>query len=135
MAVVRSMFTCRSILSRYAVAEHFLRRSPSIIDEHKQVIIEHMAMVHQSANVYCERHADRMKRTVYVMSRHYLDYIQTFLHLYNEKANVLTRQAERLHTGIVRIDEARVLIQDMNRKLDQQRQELGLFECRCFSTI
>ncbi|CAF4333875.1 unnamed protein product [Rotaria sp. Silwood2] len=69
----------------YAVAEHFLSRFKLISDEYKNNIIEHMAMIHESANFY----------------------------------------SERLNAGIIRIDEASVLIQEMDKKLEIQRKELG----------
>ena len=56
-----------------------------------------------------------------------LDFLQTFLQLYKQKTEELIKQAERLNVGIVRIDEASVLIQEMDRKLEKQRKELGQF--------
>ena len=66
-----------------------------------------------------------MRRTVYVTPKNYLDFIETFLRLYDDKGDQLTKQAERLQVGIIRIEEASVLIKEMNRKLEKQRHELG----------
>ncbi|UJR10037.1 hypothetical protein I4U23_014260 [Adineta vaga] len=111
----------------YAVAEHFITR----FIEFKTQIIEHMAMVHQSANFYCDLYTEKMHRSAYATPKNYLDFIHTFLHLYKQKTEDLVKQAERLNIGIVRIDEASILIQEMDKKLEKQRKELAIKTKKC----
>ena len=84
-----------------------------------------MAGVHQSANVYCDMYTQNMRRSAFATPKNYLDFIHTFISLHEQKKDQLAKQAERLNVGIVRIDEASVLIQDMDRRLEKQRRELG----------
>ena len=84
-------------------------------------------MVHESANFYCDLFIEKMRRFAYATPKNYLDFLRTFLQLYEQKIEDLAKQAERLNVGIVRIDEASVLIHEMDQKLEKQRRELG--EC------
>jgi len=106
------------------VAEHFISRFKLIS---KKNIIEHMAMVHESANFYCDLYFEKMRRYAYATPKNYLDFIHTFIDLYKQKKEDLSKQAERLNVGIIRIDEASILIQEMDRKLEKQRKELGKY--------
>jgi hypothetical protein len=87
-----------------------------------------MAMVHESANFYCDFYLEKMRRFAYATPKNYLDFIHTFTNLYQQKKEDLSKQAERLNVGIIRIDEASVLIQEMDRKLEKQRQELSEYD-------
>ncbi|CAF5210401.1 unnamed protein product, partial [Rotaria magnacalcarata] len=112
----------------YAVAEHFISRFQLISDEYKNNIIEHMGMVHESANFYCDIYVEKMRRSAYATPKNYLDFIHTFTQLYKQKKDDLSKQAERLNVGIIRIDEASILIEEMDKKLGKQRKELGKYE-------
>ena len=87
-----------------------------------------MAMVHESANFYCDLYTEKMRRSAYATPKNYLDFIHTFTDLYKQKKDDLSKQAERLNVGIVRIDEASILIHEMDKKLEKQRKELGEYE-------
>jgi len=84
-----------------------------------------MAMVHESVNFYCDFYIEKMRRYAYTTPKNYLDFIHTFIDLYQRKKEDLSKQAKRLNVGIVRIDEASILIQEMDKKLEKQRKELG----------
>lgn len=117
------------------MAEHFLSPIKEFDDELKTKLVEHMTIVHQSANFYSD-----LRRTVLIVPKNFLEFIQTFLRLYREKSDEFRRQAERLNSGIVRIDQASVLIREMDKKLEKQRKELGQIDssnCRrqCFEFL
>ena len=82
-------------------------------------------MVHQSANFYSDLYVETLRRSVYATPKNYLDFLYTFLQLNKGKTAESVKQAERLNVGIVRIDEASVLIQEMDKKLEKQRRELS----------
>jgi dynein heavy chain len=86
-----------------------------------------MAMVHESTNYYCDIYIEKMRRYAYVTPKNYLDFIQTFIDLYKQKKEDSSKQAQRLNIGIIRIDEASILIQEMDKKLEKQRRELGKY--------
>ncbi|CAF3823814.1 unnamed protein product, partial [Adineta steineri] len=115
----------------YAVAEHFISDFKLITNEFKNNIIEHMIMVHESANFYCDLYTEKMHRSAYATPKNYLDFIHTFIQLYKQKKDDLLKQAERLNVGIIRIDEASILIQEMDRKLEKQRKELAIKTQKC----
>ncbi|CAF4829118.1 unnamed protein product [Rotaria sp. Silwood1] len=115
----------------YAVAEHFISRFKLISDEYKNNIIEHMAMVHESTNFYCDIYMEKMRRKAYATPKNYLDFIHTFIYLYKQKKEDLSKQAERLNVGIIRIDEASILIQEMDKQLEIQRKELAIKTKKC----
>ena len=68
-----------------------------------------------------------MRRYAYATPKNYLDFIHTLTELYKQKKEDLSKQAERLNVGIIRIDEASVLIEEMDKKLEKQRKELGKY--------
>ncbi|CAF1414151.1 unnamed protein product, partial [Adineta steineri] len=115
----------------YAVAEHFISDFKLITNEFKNNIIEHMIMVHESANFYCDLYTEKMHRSAYATPKNYLDFIHTFIQLYKQKKDDLLKQAERLNVGIIRIDEASILIQEMDKKLEKQRKELAIKTQKC----
>ena len=123
--LMRSISMIKYIL-RYAVAEHFISRFKLISNDDKTKIIEYMVMVYESTNFYCDIYMEKMRRTAYVTPKNYLDSIHTFVDLYKQKKDDLSKQAERLDVGIVRVDEASILIQEMDKKLEKQRTELGM---------
>ncbi|CAF1458544.1 unnamed protein product [Adineta steineri] len=90
-----------------------------------------MIMVHESANFYCDLYTEKMHRSAYATPKNYLDFIHTFIQLYKQKKDDLLKQAERLNVGIIRIDEASILIQEMDRKLEKQRKELAIKTQKC----
>lgn len=90
-------------------------------------------MVHQSAIFYSDLYVETLRRSVYATPKNYLDFLLTFLQLYKSKTDESVKQAERLNVGIVRIDEASVLIKDMDRKLEKQRRELSKLPFRMLS--
>ncbi|CAF4846673.1 unnamed protein product, partial [Rotaria sp. Silwood2] len=85
--------------------------------EYKNNIIEHMAMVHESANFYCDIYMEKMRRKAYATPKNDLDFIHIFIHLYKQKKEDLSKQAERLNVGIICIDEASILVQEMDKKI------------------
>lgn len=96
-------------------------------NDYKNNVMEHMAMVHESTNFYCDIYMEKMRRSAYATPKNYLDFLHTFYQLYKKKKDELSKQAERLNVGIIRIDEASLLIQEMNKKLEKQRKELGKY--------
>lgn len=110
-------------------------RFKTLSDEVRGSIVEHMSLVHETANFYCDLYTEKMHRNVYATPKNYLDFIHTYAELHKQKTGDLIKQAARLNVGIVRIDEASVLIQELDKKLEKQRKELGASSFACSFSI
>lgn len=56
------------------------------------MIIKHIVYTHQTMNVYTNDFLVKLKRKNYLTPTHYIDYINTFLNLVNEKTDIITQQ-------------------------------------------
>ncbi|KFO71450.1 Dynein heavy chain 10, axonemal, partial [Cuculus canorus] len=115
----------------YAVAESFIGNSPRIPPEHSESVIEHMVMVHESVGDFSNRFLQKLRRSNYVTPKNYLDFINTYSKLLEEKNEFILAQCKRLDGGLVKLKEASIQLVELNNKLAEQKIVLAEKSAAC----
>ncbi|XP_055533348.1 dynein axonemal heavy chain 10 [Wyeomyia smithii] len=115
----------------YAVAKVFLADHVKIPDVHREPIISHIVHVHQSLKHYTQQFLLKLRRKNFVTPKHYLDYINTYLKLIEEKDNFIMQQCSRLSDGIEKINEASLQIDQLSIIVEEQRKNVVEAALRC----
>ena len=85
---------------------HF--KVPSLSDAsfgHREAVVNAMVYVHTTLHTVNRRAARRGQRVMAITPRHFLDFIQHFVKLYNEKRAALEEEQLHLNVGLNKIDE------------------------------
>jgi dynein heavy chain len=64
-----------------------LLQNPLIADDMRDHVVEHIVLVHSSVGAYSKQFAQRLRRSNYVTPKNYLDFINTYLKLLQDKDN------------------------------------------------
>ncbi|XP_037072682.1 LOW QUALITY PROTEIN: dynein heavy chain, cytoplasmic-like [Pollicipes pollicipes] len=91
---------------------------------HRDAIVNAFVHVHQSLHRANQRLAKRGQRTTAITPRHYLDFINHFVKLYNEKRADLEEQQLHLNVGLNKIAETVEQVEEMQKSLAVKSQEL-----------
>jgi dynein heavy chain len=105
----------------FAVASVFLKENPKIPEIYRDHIIEHVVHVHTSIEDYVKDYLIKLRRKNYVTPKHYLDLMQTYLKLLDEKNLYIDSQCNRLQSGMTKIEEASAELAVLNAKLAKQK--------------
>ncbi|XP_058981464.1 dynein axonemal heavy chain 10-like [Musca domestica] len=114
-----------------AVAELFLCEHELIPGTYSENIMHHVVHVHSSMHHYSKDYLQKLRRNNYVTPKHYLDYINTYLRLLEEKNSFITMQRDRLHEGINKIDEASKQIDELRILVTEQKHKVGIASEEC----
>ncbi|XP_041455872.1 dynein heavy chain 10, axonemal-like [Lytechinus variegatus] len=106
-----------------AVATVFLGHEDvkSIPDDKRTSVVDHVVFVHQSVSDYSTQFALKLRRNNYVTPKNYLDFINTYLKLLDEKDEYILSQCKRLEGGMAKLVEASVQLNELNEKLAVQK--------------
>ncbi|XP_021370512.1 dynein heavy chain 10, axonemal-like isoform X1 [Mizuhopecten yessoensis] len=105
-----------------AVASVFIAPDNKLIpDENRENVVSHIVLVHQSVGEYSKKFQQRLRRNNYVTPKNYLDFINTYLRLLDEKDNFILSQCERLSGGLMKIAEASEQLAILNDRLAVQK--------------
>ncbi|GAB1598225.1 dynein axonemal heavy chain 10 isoform X2 [Argonauta hians] len=105
-----------------SVAAVFISTDNALIpSEYRMNIIEHFVMVQQIVGVYSDQFQIRLRRNNFVTPKNFLDFIETYLKLLNEKDKFIKGQCDRLTGGLLKIKEAREQLDVLNEKLVIQK--------------
>ena len=81
----------------YAVASVFISPDNNLVPEdHREAVVSHVVMVHESVGRYSKQFQQKWRRNNYVTPKHYLDFINTYLKLLEEKDNFILAQVVNL---------------------------------------
>jgi dynein heavy chain len=69
----------------YSIKINYLFQNPRIPEPFRMPIVEHVVHVHTSADAYTQEFLLKLRRRNYVTPKHYLDFINTYLKLLDEK--------------------------------------------------
>ncbi len=106
----------------FAVATSYLSKENEFVPkEHKENLVSHMVMVHQSVEHYSEQFAAKLRRYNYTTPKNYLDYISTYLRILETKDRENKNQQDRLLVGIDKIKEAEIELKKLNEDLAVQK--------------
>ncbi|KAG8225247.1 hypothetical protein J437_LFUL008784 [Ladona fulva] len=118
-----------------AVARAFLSENSKIPEHLHKTIISHVVHVHQSTFSYNKQVEEKFRRTNYVTPKHYLDFINGYLKLLEDKDNFIVAQCERLSSGLTKIAEANVQLSELNEKLGVQKVAVSEKTAACESLL
>ncbi|XP_037820573.1 dynein heavy chain 10, axonemal isoform X1 [Lucilia sericata] len=114
-----------------AVAKLFLTEHALIPSIHRESIIKHVVYVHSTMHLYSKDYLQKLRRNNYVTPKHYLDYINTYLKLLEEKNTFISTQRDRLKEGIHKIDEASKQIDELRIIVTEQKHNVARASEEC----
>ncbi|XP_074099131.1 dynein heavy chain, cytoplasmic isoform X3 [Cotesia typhae] len=91
---------------------------------HRDAVVNAFVYVHQTLHKANARLAKRGSRTMAITPRHYLDFINHFAKLYQEKRSDLEEQQLHLNVGLSKIAETVEQVEEMQKSLAVKSQEL-----------
>ncbi|XP_041430591.1 cytoplasmic dynein 1 heavy chain 1 isoform X2 [Xenopus laevis] len=91
---------------------------------HREAIVNGCVFVHQTLHQANTRLAKRGGRTMAITPRHYLDFINHYADLFNEKRSELEEQQMHLNVGLRKIKETVDQVEELRRDLRIKSQEL-----------
>ncbi|XP_044006814.1 dynein heavy chain, cytoplasmic isoform X3 [Aphidius gifuensis] len=91
---------------------------------HRDAVINACVYVHQTLHKANARLVKRSSRTMSITPRHYLDFINHFVKLYQEKRSDLEEQQLHLNVGLGKIAETVEQVEEMQKSLAVKSQEL-----------
>uniref|UniRef100_UPI00398F6830 dynein axonemal heavy chain 10 isoform X2 n=1 Tax=Pristiophorus japonicus TaxID=55135 RepID=UPI00398F6830 len=104
-----------------AVARSFLGKNAMIPGEHFNNVIDHVVMVHDSVERFSLTFLQKLRRSNYVTPKNYLDFINTYARLLDEKDKFILAQCKRLEGGLDKLKEASIQLAELNLKLVEQK--------------
>uniref|UniRef100_A0A673CHG9 Dynein axonemal heavy chain 10 n=1 Tax=Sphaeramia orbicularis TaxID=375764 RepID=A0A673CHG9_9TELE len=118
-----------------AVAQSFLGESPMIPEAHSAEVIAHVCMVHSSVGEYSKLFQQKLRRCNYVTPKNYLDFINTYCNLLEEKDQYILAQCKRLEGGLDKLKEASEQLAELNVKLAEQKVVLAEKSTACTALL
>ncbi|KAK6191509.1 hypothetical protein SNE40_003176 [Patella caerulea] len=91
---------------------------------HREAVVNAYVYVHQSLHQANQRVGRRGGRVMAITPRHYLDFINHFAKLYNEKRSDLEEQQLHLNIGLQKIRETVDQVEELQKSLSVKRREL-----------
>ncbi|XP_064623935.1 cytoplasmic dynein 1 heavy chain 1-like isoform X3 [Lineus longissimus] len=91
---------------------------------HREVVNNAFVFVHQTLHQANDRLVRRGGRTMAITPRHYLDFINHFVKLFNEKRSDLEEQQLHLNIGLQKIRETVEQVEELQKSLSVKRIEL-----------
>ncbi|KAL7986703.1 hypothetical protein Chor_012986 [Crotalus horridus] len=108
-----------------------LWNNPLIPSDRTEELIAHIVMVHGSVGVYSKKFLQKLRRSNYVTPKNYLDFINTYTKLLEDKNNFILAQCKRLDGGLDKLKEATIQLDELNRKLAEQKIVLAEKSAAC----
>ncbi|TGZ60763.1 hypothetical protein CRM22_008363 [Opisthorchis felineus] len=106
----------------YAVVRAFIPLDYALVtQQYREAVIDHVVTTHLSVHKYTEEFAQTLRRRNFVTPKHYLDYINTYKRILEERDNYTNAQIIRLDSGLHKLAEASLQLVDLNKKLAVQR--------------
>ncbi|XP_074612492.1 cytoplasmic dynein 1 heavy chain 1-like isoform X2 [Acropora palmata] len=91
---------------------------------HREAVINAFVYVHQTLHQANQRLAKRGGRVMAITPRHYLDFINHYVKLFNEKRSDLEEQQLHLNVGLQKIRETVDQVEELQKSLSLKSQEL-----------
>nr|XP_038946048.1 dynein axonemal heavy chain 10 isoform X3 [Rattus norvegicus] len=115
----------------HAVAKSFLGNNSMIPSEKLEDLVEHVVLVHQSVGEFSKQFQQKLRRSNYVTPKNYLDFINTYSKLLDEKTQYNIAQCKRLEGGLDKLKEATIQLDELNQKLAEQKIVLAEKSAAC----
>uniref|UniRef100_UPI000FC45FB7 Dynein axonemal heavy chain 10 n=1 Tax=Bos taurus TaxID=9913 RepID=UPI000FC45FB7 len=115
----------------HAVAKSFLGTNQMIPAENIEDLVEHVVLVHESVGEFSKQFLQKLRRCNYVTPKNYLDFINTYSKLLDEKTQYNIAQCKRLEGGLDKLKEATIQLDELNQKLAEQKIVLAEKSAAC----
>ncbi|XP_042636525.1 dynein axonemal heavy chain 10 [Orycteropus afer afer] len=115
----------------HAVAKSFLGDNPMIPAENMEELVKHVVLVHESVGEFSKQFLQKLRRSNHVTPKNYLDFINTYSKLLDEKTQYNIAQCKRLEGGLDKLKEATVQLDELNQKLAEQKIVLAEKSAAC----
>ncbi|KAH9922687.1 dynein heavy chain [Amylocystis lapponica] len=99
-------------------------RELSMPPVHRPAVVNALVFVHQSLHQINQRLSRRQGRYNYVTPRHYLDFINHYVRLHNEKREELEEQQRHLHVGLDKLRDTVTQVEELRKSLAIKRSQL-----------
>ncbi|KII86419.1 hypothetical protein PLICRDRAFT_44012 [Plicaturopsis crispa FD-325 SS-3] len=99
-------------------------RELSMPPVHRSAVVNAFVHVHSSLHQINQRLSRRQGRYNYVTPRHYLDFINHYVRLHNEKREELEEQQRHLHVGLDKLKDTVTQVEDLRKSLAIKRTQL-----------
>lgn len=87
--------------------------------------------MHGSLIHYTQEFLQILRRRNYITPKHFLDYLNTYVQLLNEKDALIQRQIVRLSDGIQKINEASAQIDVLSLEVEGQKDKVLISAKKC----
>lgn len=110
-----------------AVSNHFIENFELVCnDEAKSQTIVMMASVQETVSNTCTEYFERFRRQAHVTPKSFLSFLDSYKKLYKEKQNYINMLAERMKTGLVKLDEASAAVDILKQELEVKNEEIAV---------
>ena len=99
-------------------------RQLSLPPLHRAAVINALVFVHSSMYETNAKLARRQGRTNYVTPRHYLDFINQYVRIFNEKRDELEEQQRHLNVGLDKLRTTVIQVEELRKSLAIKRTQL-----------
>ncbi|KAG2370226.1 dynein heavy chain protein 1 [Suillus spraguei] len=99
-------------------------RELSMPPVHRTAVVNALVYVHSSLHQINQRLSRRQGRYNYVTPRHYLDFINQYVRLFNEKRDELEEQQRHLHVGLDKLKDTVTQVEELRKSLAIKRSQL-----------
>jgi len=93
--------------------------------EEREALVLHLSSVHAELRVMTGLYFEQFRRNVYVTPKTYLSFINLYKGVYKVKMNKVSEDAEKINTGLVKLEEAEVGVAKMQIQLAETNQVLA----------
>ncbi|NXX31850.1 DYH5 protein, partial [Nicator chloris] len=109
------------------VAQHFLSSYHiECTDEVKQSVVNTMGTIQDIVDEKCVEYFERYRRRTFVTPKSYLSFIGGYKAIYKEKFASLGSLSERMRTGLAKLMEAEVSVNQLSKELVMKEKDLAI---------
>ncbi|CAG0890517.1 unnamed protein product [Cyprideis torosa] len=110
-----------------AVAKHYLDNFDIICtDIQKGELVKAMGKIHALVSEYCGEYFERYRRTTHVTPKSYLSFLNSYKSIYTEKQTQLNDMAQRMDSGLAKLQEASESVAHLRRELTVMEKDLAI---------